>query len=244
MRRTRNPLLWVAPFHEACGRGGQKGGSSSGAAVSGGKIGFPWWRLRWLTLVTALGSILLAGAAHAESPVDRTHKLIETFKTVKAPPEGGDGKLSPADQAANAKVFTALDGFFDFPTFTVDCLGPAAGKLSAAQAKEAKERLVHILRRRGYSNGGSVFNEGVIQMGKPVDRGGGTAVPLKVSFPKQDISMDVEFVWNKAGKIIDLVLDGDSLSKDTRNQIGRIVAKNGAADLLRRLTEKQRDADK
>jgi ABC-type transporter MlaC component len=243
MRRTRNPLLWGAPFYEACDRWGQRGGSSSGAAVSGGNIGSPWWRLPGLTLV-ALGSILLAGAAHAESPVDRTHKLIETFRAVKSPPQGGDGKLSPADQAANSKVFTALDGFFDFPTFTADCLGPAAGKLTVAQAKEAKERLVHILRKRGYSNGGSVFNEGVIKEGKPVDRGGAIAVPLEVSFPKQDISMNVEFVWNKAGKIIDLVLDGDSLTKDTRNQIARIVAKDGAADLLRRLTEKQKDADK
>jgi ABC-type transporter MlaC component len=205
---------------------------------------FPWsWTKtpRW-TLAIALSWFLLAGAARAESPLDRTHKLIETFKTVKAPPEGG--KLSPAEEAANAKVFTALDGFFDFPTFTTDCLGPAAGKLSAAQAKEAKERLVHILRKRGYPNGGAVFSDGVIVEGKPVDRGGATAVPLKVSFPKQDISMDVEFVWNKSGKIVDLVLDGDSLSKDTRNQIGRIVAKSGAADLLRRMTEKQKDVDK
>jgi len=104
--------------------------------------------------------------------------------------------------------------------------------------------LVHILRRRGYSNGGSVFNEGILTEDKPVERGSATAVPLEVSFPKQDISMDVEFVWSRAGKIIDLVLDGDSLTKDTRNQIGRIVAKDGAADLLRRLTEKQKDADK
>jgi ABC-type transporter MlaC component len=197
-----------------------------------------------LTLGLALVSLLLGGEAWAESPADRTHKLIETFKAVKAPPEKGDGKLSAADEAANAKTFAALDSFFDFATFTAACLGPAAGKLSAAQAKEVKERLVHILRKRGYTNGGSVFNEGVIKEGKPVEREGGTAVPLAVSFPKQDISMDVEFVWSKSGKIVDLLLDGDSLTKDTRNQIGRIVAKDGAADLLRRLAEKQKDADK
>ena len=56
--------------------------------------------------------------------------------------------------------------------------------------------------------------------------------------------MEVAFVWNRAGKIVDLVLDGDSLSKDTRNQIGHIVAKGGSEDLLRRLAEKQKDADK
>jgi ABC-type transporter MlaC component len=193
-------------------------------------------------LAVGLSLLLLAGAARAESPADRTQKLIETFKTIKTPPEGA--KLSSADETANAKAFAALDAFFDFPTFTADCLGPAAGKFSAAQAKEAKERLVHILRRRGYPNGGSVFKEGVVVEGKPFDRGGATAVPLKVSFPKQDITMDVAFVWNRAGRIVDLVLDGDSLSKDTRNQVGRIVAKDGVEDLLRRLAEKQKDADK
>src|SRR5713226_5410070 len=101
---------------------------------------FFWRRSVHWTVAAALGSFLLAAAARAESSVDRTHKLIATFKMVKAPPEGG--KLSAADEAANAKVFSALDGFFDFATFAADCLGPAAGKLSAVQAKEAKERLI------------------------------------------------------------------------------------------------------
>ena len=41
---------------------------------------FFWTRsLSWTAAVT-LGSFLLVGAARAESPVERTHKLIETFK--------------------------------------------------------------------------------------------------------------------------------------------------------------------
>jgi len=186
--------------------------------------------------------LLSRGAARAEAPLDRTRKLIATFKTVKTAPEGGT--LSAEDNAANAKVFTALDGFFDFPTFATDCLGPSASKLSPAQTKQFKENLVSLLRKRGYPNGGSVFNEGVVKEGKPVDRLGATAVPLKLSFPKQDITMDVEFVWSKVGKIIDLVLDGDSLSKDYRNQVGRIIAKSGPEDLLKRVADKQKDAAK
>lgn len=194
------------------------------------------------TIAAVILLLLGAGAARAESPLDRTRKLIVTFKTVKAAPEGG--KLSAADEAANAKVFTTLDGFFDFPTFATDCLGPSASKLSPAQAKDFKERLIDILRKRGYPNGGGVFNDGVVKEGKPADRGGATAVPLKISFPKQDITMDVEFVWNKAGKIVDLVLDGDSLAKDYRNQVGRIIAKSGPEDLLKRVADKQKDASK
>ncbi len=199
------------------------------------------------TIVTAIAAAILilvgAGAARAaDSALDRTRKLIATFKTVKTAPEGG--KLSPADEAANGKVFTSLDGFFDFPNFATDCLGPSVSKLSPAQAKDFKERLVDILRKRGYPNGGSVFNDGVVKEGKPADRAGATAVPLKISFPKQDITMDVEFVWNKSGKIVDLVLDGDSLAKDYRNQVGKIIAKGGPEDLLKRLGDKQKDAGK
>jgi ABC-type transporter MlaC component len=198
--------------------------------------------MKTTAITSAIALLALAGTVHAEPPAERTHKLIETFKAVKAPPDGG--KLTADDEAANVKAFAALDAFFDFTTFGADCLGPSASKLSPAQAKEFKERLMQILRHRGYPNGGSVFREGVIKEGKPTERGGTVAVPLKVSFPNQDIAMDVEFVWNKAGKIVDLVLDGDSLSKDTRNQVGRIVAKNGADDLLRRVTEKQKESEK
>jgi ABC-type transporter MlaC component len=198
--------------------------------------------MKTTAVATAIALLALAVPARAEPPSDRTHKLIETFKAVKAPPEGG--KLTADDEAANAKTFAALDGFFDFAAFGADCLGPSAGKLSAAQAKEFKDALMQILRRRGYRNGGAAFREGVVTESKPAERGGTIVVPVKVAFPKQDIAMDVAFVWNKAGKIVDLILDGDSLSKDTRNQVGRIVAKNGADDLLRRVAEKQKEAEK
>jgi ABC-type transporter MlaC component len=192
-------------------------------------------------IVVAVARASMPGPVHAESPLDRTHRLIETFKTVRTVPEGG--KLTPVDEAANAHAYVALDAFFEFATFGADCLGPSVGKLSAVQAKEFKEHLKQILRKRGYRNGGSVFREGVIKDGKPSERDGATAVPLEVSFPKQDISMEIEFVWNKAGKIVDLVLDGDSLSKDTRNQVGRIVAKSGPEDLLKRVAAKQKEAE-
>ena len=191
--------------------------------------------MRWLVLLAALA----AGAARAQSPSDRTRQLIETFKSLRAAPEGG--KLSPADAAANKKTSDALDGFFDFETFTAACLGPSAAKLSGAQQKEFKGRLVDLLRRRGYPNGGSVFREGVLSFAKPVDEGGRTQVPLTISFPKQDLTMDVAFIWSKR-RLVDLVLDGDSLVKDYSNQVSRLVAKGGPEELLRRLAEKQRQA--
>ncbi len=195
-------------------------------------------RRGWSRAALSIAALVaVAGTALADAPQDRTRKLMETFKKVKTAPKGAT--LSAADRNANNGTFSALDAFFDFPTFTADCLGPSAAKLSAAQKNEFKRRLVDILRRRGYPNGGSVFNEGVVKEGKPTESGGRTEVHLTVSFPKEDVTMQVAFVW-KGGKVVDLVLDGDSLAKDYRNQVGRIIAKSGVADLLRRLEEKQK----
>ncbi len=178
-------------------------------------------------------------AARAQPAVDKTRKLIATFKSMKAAKDGE--KLSPADIAANAKLHPTLDGFFDFPTFTTECLGASASKLTAPQIKEFRALLIDILRARGYRNGGSIFNEGKVTEGKPIDRDGRTAMPIKIQFPKQDLVMDVEFVYQGA-KIVDLVFDGDSLTKDYRNQVSRIIAKGGAADLLKRIADKQKEA--
>lgn len=58
------------------------------------------------SLAVGIGVLFLATAARAASPAARTHKLIETFKTIKTPPEGA--KLSSVDEAANAKAFGVL----------------------------------------------------------------------------------------------------------------------------------------
>jgi ABC-type transporter MlaC component len=198
--------------------------------------------LRTLPLAAAALLLQLAGPVRADSAPAQTKRLIDTFKKVKSAPEGG--KLAAADQAANKKTFTALDGFFDYPNFATDCMGPAAAKLSAPQQKEFKERLIAILRGRGYPNGGKFFNTGVLKElpAKGGEAEGKATVTYSINFPKEDVSTELAFVW-KGGKVVDLVLDGDSLAKDYRNQVGRIVAKSGAEDLLRRLAEKQKEIE-
>ena len=55
--------------------------------------------------------------------------------------------------------------------------------------------------------------------------------------------MEVAFVWSKGGRVVDLVIDDDSLTMDFSNQVGSIVKKRGPEDLLKRLAEKQKALD-
>lgn len=194
------------------------------------------------TVTVAALLLQLARPAQAEPAPVQTKRLIDTFKKVKTAPEGG--KLAAADHTANKKTFAALDAFFDYPGFATDCMGPAAAKLSAPQQKEFKDRLIAILRGRGYPNGGKFFNTGVLKEvpAKGGEAEGRTTVTYSINFPKEDVTTELAFVW-KAGKVVDLVLDGDSLAKDYRNQVGRIVTKSGPEDLLRRLAEKQKEIE-
>jgi ABC-type transporter MlaC component len=194
--------------------------------------------MRTLSIALALSFLPLAAQA---APAERAQALIEAFKAVKRAPEGGT--LSEKDRAANQEAFKRLDDFFDFDAFTDACIGPNASKLDAAQLKEVKARLVDLLRRSGYLSGGSVIGRAELTPGAPVDRAGATWVPVKVRLPAEDLSTEVSFIFGKSGKVIDLALDGDELTKDYQNQIGRIIAKGGPADLLKRLADRQKKLD-
>jgi hypothetical protein len=84
-----------------------------------------------LTAVAAFASLLSAGVARAESPVDRTPKLIETVKSVKAPPEGGkliDSTIQPGNEPS-----------------------AAAGTAPAAEAGGSAKRPQVVIEREWYS---------------------------------------------------------------------------------------------
>lgn len=192
-------------------------------------------------LVLAALALIPLGARAADGAGDKAHKLIEAFKSVKAAPTGG--KLSDAEKAANEKAFKAIDAFFDYDAFTSSCLGPNAAKLEAPQQKEFKERMVDLVRRTGYPNGGEFFSAGVVTEGKAVEKNGATWVPVKIFLKKEDITTEIGFVYGKDLKVIDLAIDGDVLTKDYQNQIGRVLGKGGPADLLKRLADKQKKLD-
>ncbi len=173
---------------------------------------------------------------HAADVAARTTALVEAFKTVQTAEEGK--KLSKEAVAANRVAMTKIDAWFDFDAFTASCLGKSAAKFSEAEKKRFGELLTGILRNRGYTNGGRVFRDGKVTHGKVTTAGDRRTTPMTIYFAKQDLTLESAFVYGAADKIIDLIIDGDSLTRDFSNQIARMLTKKKPADVLRMLEKK------
>jgi ABC-type transporter MlaC component len=180
--------------------------------------------------------ILAAPDAHAADLSAHTSRLVQAFKAVKS---AGKGKrLAKADSAANKVAMARIDAWFDFPTFTTACMGKNAARFSPAETRRFGELLTGILRNRGYANGGRIFRDGKLTLGKVAGKGARRSVPMTIYFAKQDLTMESAFVYNPADKIIDLIIDGDSLTRDFGNQVSRMLKKKTPAKVLAKLEKK------
>jgi len=185
---------------------------------------------------------LLAAPSFAADFTKKTRTIVATMKAVKKSP--ARGKLNKADKAANDRAFATLDSLFDFDGFATDCLGKSAAKLDKRQQARFKEQMKGILRYNGYTRGGDAFRQAKITFGKARVRGKKTRVPLTLFFAKEDLTMEAAFVWGASGKVVDLVMDGDSLTSDTRNQVARMLKKKTGAELIKKLDKKLAAAKK
>ncbi len=199
---------------------------------------------RRLFLTALLVTLLMGLTARAEGPdaKQRTEALIKAFLAVKPMPE--DGKALPeADRKSNAAVFEQLDGFFDYKELVSVPLAPHAKAFEAAQLEAAKKAFQELIRLIAYPDSGGFFKRAKYTLGpaKPGRDAQHADVTLEASLPEEDMETTVTFHWRKADgvwRIIDASFDGSSLIKDYSNQFGRIITKEGAAGLIKRIDKK------
>jgi len=175
-----------------------------------------------------LCAIALPVAAAPEGGPERTRLVVEALRAV------------PAGASMGSSAFAQVDAFFDFDAFAADCLGASASKFKPAERAEFQRRMAAIVRGAGYLSGGVSLRSADITYQEPRSRKGGTLVNISVRFPNEDAGATFGFLWGPNGRVVDLELDGVSLAADTRNQVARIVAKGGPAELLRRLDQRLR----
>lgn len=192
--------------------------------------------MRFCTYILASCVLFAAVDARAADLSAHTAELVEAFKAVKSAPSGG--ALSKADAASNRKAMAKIDAWFDFAAFAKACMGKSAGRFSPAESKRFGELLTGILRNRGYANGGRVFRDGKLTLGKVATKGARRSVPMKIYFAKEDLSLESAFVYGEGDRIIDLVIDGDSLTHDFGNQVAGMLKKKTPAQVLARLAKK------
>ncbi len=172
-----------------------------------------------------------AVAAQAADAAGQVAQLVDKMKAFDTKSKGTERQ----------KALAVLDAYFDLDAFATEALGPSKAKLTPAQAQEFKQRLTDLVRRKGYPAGAGFFREGKSKVGAAKSADGKTTVPYEVYFPKEDLTVAVGFVVGGAGKVTDMIVDGEALTTDYRNQIARILAKSTAVDLLKRLEEKQKE---
>ncbi len=188
-----------------------------------------------------------AGTARAAAPaVDRTEAFIAAFKKVKSP-----DKPTAADRKANEPAFAELDRFMDFDAITSRAIEPRASKLSAKQKADFSSKFRELIRAIAYPNSGQFFRDAKLKIGDASEKNGATVVPIDARVVKDDLHTKMELYWSRpkgapdgALKLIDVAFDGDSLVADYQNQFARIVDKEGAAGLLKKLDEKKAELDR
>lgn len=193
-----------------------------------------------LTLMTLTAVLLLPHAAHAApatpTPEGQTRALVQAFLAVKTATEAEP--LDAVARKANAAAFARLDGFFAWDSLAQAPFAKHRDALSEAQLARLQSAFRDTVRWVAYPDSGDFFRKARWR----VDKVAGNDVTLYASLPAEDVETRVTFHWRKVGdalRIVDVSFDGASLVLDYANQFGRIIAKHGADDLVRRLEERR-----
>lgn len=194
-----------------------------------------------LILAALLPTLAMAGLP--EDGKKRTEAFIDRLLAVKATDKG---PLSKADQDANQKVFSELDGFFDWDYLMSEPVKPRIDKFSPAEKAEFTKKFKEVLRLAAYPDSGSFFRTAkyAVNLGKET---AADNVTVSIDAKKGDIETKVDIHYRKIGdtlKLFDVSFDGDSLVKDYQNQMVRIIDKGGAKDLIAKIDKRKAELEK
>lgn len=178
--------------------------------------------------------------AAALDPTARTQEMIAAFKRVPL-------RSVNAPKATVDKAFADLDAFLDFDTLAQEPIRPHLAKLDPAQRAAYASKFREVVRLVAYPDSGEFFRKAAVKLGAPKAGKGGTWVELETRLPEDGTDTRLGLLWRPVGgalRIADLTFDGDSLVRDYQNQFGRILDKEGAAGLLKRLDDKKAELAK
>lgn len=186
---------------------------------------------------------VLAYADTADAAKKRTESFIALLLKVK---QSDAGPLSKADQEANQKVFTELDGYFDWDYLMTEPIKPRADKFTAAEKTEFTQKFREVLRLVAYPDSGSFFRKAKYQLNPP-KVGEGELVAVGIDAKKDDLETHVDLHFKRMGdtlKLYDVSFDGDSLVKDYQNQMVRILDKGGPKELIGKIDRRKAELEK
>ena len=197
---------------------------------------------RSLLALTLVLPTLCFAAGLGDEGSKRTQAFIDNLMAVKS---SDTGPLPKADADANQKVFTELDGFFDWDYLMSEPVKPRADKFTPAEMSEFTKKFKEVLRLVAYPDSGSFFRKAKWKLTAPKEDG--DKVTVGIDAKREDLETHVDIHFKKQGnvlKLYDVSFDGDSLVKDYQNQMVRIIDKGGAKDLIAKIDKRKSDLEK
>ncbi len=195
-------------------------------------------------LALTLSLALPAFAASADDAKKRTEGFIAALLKVKAV-EDGKPPLSAADKAANDKVFTELDGYFDWVALTSEPVSTRVDKFSKDELAAFQKKFKDVIRLVSYPDSGTFFRKAKWSIASSKDDGGDKASTV-IAASKDDLDTKVEMRFKLLDgqlRIYDVAFDGDSLVQDYKNQMVRLIDKGGVKELMAKLDKRKADLE-
>ena len=188
------------------------------------------------TLVASLAlaaAVSTTGSAFAGEAQD----LVQAKRTQVA-----DMLKSAAGADRDKKVAAVLGGLFDFDAMAKASLGDGASELNDDQKAEFATLLKQLVQRTIEKNVRATINYDVAFLGED-PAGDDVVVKTRAQNKKNEreepILIDYRLKKGDAGwRSIDVVTEGSSMVANYRSQFKRILAKDGAAGLLKKMRDK------
>ena len=197
---------------------------------------------RTILALSLLPTLAFAGALGDEGS-KRTQAFIDNLMAVKS---SDTAPLSKSDVDANQKVFTELDGFFDWEYLMNEPVKTRADKFTPAEMSDFTKKFKEVLRLAAYPDSGSFFRKARYKVGAGKEDAEGK-VTVGIDAKREDLETRVDLHFRKVGdalRLYDVSFDGDSLVKDYQNQMVRIIDKGGAKDLISKIDKRKTELEK
>jgi phospholipid transport system substrate-binding protein len=200
-------------------------------------------RNRWSVLSYILAGMLLGStigayiAAESESPMQLVQRLIQAIIRMKPT---NNGKLSNAEQTANAAVAKEANAILDISAVAQRTLGKHWQTLTPAQQQEFIALLEQLLTKVAYPKSAEFFHGLEINFAQETITGQRATVQTTVKHPKEGlVSVDYRLIQDSSGwRVQDILLDDVSLAANLQSQFNKIITENSYAELLRRMRDK------
>ena len=184
--------------------------------------------------LTGVGELL---AAEEGSPTAAVRGLLEALEGYK---DGDAARLTPAEQAQNAKIIQTAKERLDVRLVAERAFGSRWGTLTEAQRNEFMGLFSTLLEEKAYPKSGSFFADLTVKFLGETITGNRATVGTEVFHPKEgEITIDYWLERNNGRwVIVDVILDGASLALDIRSQVTQILVKDSFAALIQRMKDR------